>query len=279
VPNKYWFYGLIIISSIMLIYTGYKKKNLRDLFSLFVFATGVSWYLEAIVLFILNAYAYKPKLFPDPWVENITGHLIANTALWSSTAILVMYFQFSIPLLCLVSVFFMSIEELFLKFDAYDHYWWKTEMTGIGVFLFLMAMKKWYSKLQENGHKLLRFITIGIIAWVLIKISTSVLTVIGKLIFKVNWYENIYRSSAIFDALLYDVFMASIFTIFVSVLKKPFWSIVPFVIIIAGDMLLNYLDILVFFNGWNLIYLTIFRALSIGLFILCEKYTLKPAGS
>ncbi|WP_139488600.1 hypothetical protein [Brevibacillus dissolubilis] len=275
-PKIYWYYGLVIIGSIMLIYTVYKKKNIPDIISFFSFTTAVSWMIEGVILFILDAYAYKPGLFQDPFAENIIGHMIANTALWGSTAILVMFFQISNPWLCFVSVSFMLIEEFFLKIDAYEQNWWKTYMTGIGVFLFMLVMKKWYSRFYRNGHKLHRVITFWMIAWFFIKIPTSILTVLGKVFYNVDWYDNIYRSSALYGAFVYDAFMASIFTLFVSVFKKTYWCIVPIIIIVVGDIFLYYMDILTFHNGWNLIYLIIFQTLSLGLFILCEKFTLKP---
>ncbi|MDP4086237.1 MAG: hypothetical protein Q8934_16695 [Bacillota bacterium] len=181
-PKIFWYFTLIIIGTIMIIFTGFKKKK-PDMFSFFVFVTGLSWGLELLILLVLNAYEYKPGILSDPVAENILGHLIANTALWSSTAILVMYFQLSAPWLCFISVSFMFIEELFLKVDAYDHNWWKTYMTGIGVFLFMWAMKKWYSKFYGNGYKLMRIITIWIIEWLMITATTSTLILFGKLFF------------------------------------------------------------------------------------------------
>ncbi|MEH7095039.1 hypothetical protein [Neobacillus vireti] len=175
----WWYYLLVIIGAIMIIFIGFKKKKILDIFSFFVFVTAISWILELFILLMLNAYDYKPGLFEDPAAENIAGHLIANTALWSSTAILVMYLQLSVPWLCFISVSFMFIEELFLKVDAYEHNWWKTCMTGIGVFLFMWAMKKWYSKFYRNWYKLMRLITIWMIAWVLITTTSSTLILLG----------------------------------------------------------------------------------------------------
>ncbi|MEH7076528.1 hypothetical protein [Neobacillus drentensis] len=277
-PKVFWYYTLIIIGATLLIFTGIKKKkNIPEMFSFFVFVTGLSWGLELIIMLILDAYEYKPGLFNNRVAENIVGHLIANTALWSSTAILIMYFQLSTPWLCLLSVSFMLIEELFIKVDAYDHNWWKTYMTGIGVFLFMWAMKKWYSKFYGNGYKWMRLIMCWVIAWVLITTVTSTLILLGKLFFYVDWSENIYRTSIEFSGFLYNVLMASVATFFVSFLKKTYWCVVPFVLFLSGDILLHSLHILRLYDGWNVINLAILRALSIGMFIICEKYTLKQS--
>ncbi len=274
-PNIFWYYGLIVIGTVIIVYTAYKKRSVTDLFSYFVFATAWSWVGEAVILFALNAYAYKPGLYTDPFAENIIGHIIANTALWASTAIWVMYFQPSYPWIGLISIAFMPIEIVFLKADAYDHYWWHTYMTGIATFIFMAAMKKWYSIVNKKRHKFPRIITFWTIAWIILQTPTSVLMLFGKQFFHVNWVENTYRDSTLFSGFLYHVCMAIIFIFCIYIPKKRYWNVVPFFILLLGDVILINMKILVFYEDWKLSYLIYIRAASVLFFILMEKFTLR----
>lgn len=274
-PNIFWYYGLIVIGAVITVYTAYKKRSVADLFSYFVFATAWSWIGEAIVLFVLNAYVYKPGLYTNPFAENIIGHIIANTALWASVAVWVMYFQPSYRWIGLISIAFMPIEIVFLKVDAYDHHWWRTYMTGIATFIFMTAMKKWYSIVNRKKHKFPRIITFWTIAWIILQTPTSVLMLFGKQFFHVNWVENIYRDSTLFSGFLYHVCMAVIFIFCIYIPKKRYWNVVPFFILLLGDVILINMKILVFYEDWKLSYLICIRAASLLLFILMEKFTLR----
>jgi hypothetical protein len=274
-PNIYWYYGLIVIGAVITGYTMYKKRNVADMFSYFVFATAWTWIGEAVVLFVLNAYAYKPGLYSDPFAENILGHIIANTALWSSAAISVMYFQLSYRWIALISIVFMLIEVVFLKAGVYTHHWWHTYMTGIGTFIFMIAMKKWYSIVNGKRYKSPRIITFWTIAWISLQTPSSVLMLFGKQFFHVNWVENIYRDSTLFSGFLYHVCMAVIVIFCIYIPKKRYWNVIPFFILLLGDVILLNMKILVFHDDWKLSYLICIRAASLLFFILIEKYTLR----
>ncbi|TWD99367.1 hypothetical protein FB550_1072 [Neobacillus bataviensis] len=274
-PNIYWYYGLIVIGAVITVYTVYKKRSIADLFSYFLFVTAWSWIGEAVILFLLNGYAYKPGLYSDPFAENILGHIIANSALWSSTAICVMYFQLSYRWIGLISIVFMLIEVVFLKVGVYNHHWWHTYMTGIVTFIFMAAMKKWYSIVNRKRHKSPRIIIFWTIAWIILQTPTSILMLLGKQFFHVNWVENIYRDSTLFSGFLYHVLMAVIVIFFIYIPKKGYWRVVPFFVLLLGDVFLMNMKILVFHDDWKLSYLICIRAASLLFIMLIEKFTLR----
>ncbi|WP_176560377.1 hypothetical protein [Brevibacillus dissolubilis] len=274
-PNIFWYYGLIVIGAVITGYTIYKMRNIADLFTYFLFATAWSWVGEAIVLFVLNAYAYKPGLYTDPFAENIIGHIIANSALWASAALAVMCFQLSYLWIGFISVFFMLIEEVFLKVDVYSHHWWHTYMTGIITFIFMVVMKKCYAIVNEKKYKLPRNMVFWTVAWIIIQTPTSVLMLYGKQFFHVNWVDNIYRDSTLFTGFLYHVCMAFIILFFLCRKLHPVWYVVPLFTLVASDLFLWKLNILVFYNNWKMSYLVFIRAASLLIIILLEKFTLR----
>lgn len=269
-----WYYGLIVIGAIITGYTVYRKGNAADLFTYFLLTTAWTWIGEAIVLFVFNAYAYKPGLYADPFSENIIGHIIANSAIWASIAIWVMRFQPSYVRIGLIAVGFMLVEEVFLKAGVYTHHWWTTYMTGIVSFLFMIFIKKWYTILHETKRKSPRIIVFWTIAWVILQAPTSVLMLFDKMFYRVNWVENIYRDSTLFSGFLFHVCMAFIVIFFMYVPKKRYWNIAPLLILVLADVILLNMDILIFYDDWKLIYLICIHAACLLFITLLEKFTL-----
>ncbi|WFA22497.1 hypothetical protein ERY13_07800 [Paenibacillus mucilaginosus] len=268
-----WYYGLIVIGAIITGYTLFRKRNVVDLFTYFLFTTAWTWVGEAVVLFVFNAYAYKPGLYPDPFAENIIGHIIANSAIWASTAIWVMIFQPTYLIIGLICLLFMLIEEMFLNAGVYTQYWWHTYMTGICSFVFLAAMKKWYIILKKTKRNSPRITVFWTIAWIILQTPTSVLMLFDKQFFRVNWVENIYRDSTLFSGFLYHVLMAFIVIYFMFVPKNKYWKLAPFLILILADVILWSTGILIFYGDWKMIYLICIRAACLLYIYMLEKHS------
>ncbi|WP_426445348.1 hypothetical protein ACP26L_18815 [Paenibacillus sp. S-38] len=273
-PNIVWYYGLIGIGVTLTGYTVYRRGNAADLLTYFLFTTALTWVGEAVVLFVFNAYAYKPGLYSDPFAENIIGHIIANSAIWASAAVWVMRFQSSYVWIGLLCAGFMLIEVTFIKAGVYTQHWWHTYMTGISSVIFLVLMKKGYRLLHETKRKSPRIFVFWTIAWIILQTPTSVLMLFDKQFFLVHWVDNIYRDSTLFSGFLYHVLMAFVVIYCMYVPKHPYWKAAPLVIQAAGDAVLVYAGILIFYDDWNLIYLILIRAVSLLVIYLLEKFTL-----
>jgi len=273
-PDIVWYYGLIVIGAVAIGYTAYRKGGAADILAYFLFTTALTWFGEAFVLFVFNAYSYKPGVNSDPFLENILGHMIANSGLWAAAAVWVMRFQPSLLRMALISIGFMLVEALFLRVGVYVHHWWQTYMTGIIAFVFLIAMKRWYMVLQETGSRFPRVAVFWTIAWVILQTPTSVLLLFDKQFFRVNWVDNLYRDSTLFSGFLYDVAMAFVVLFFMYVPKKRYWRAAPLPILVAADAWLWKGGILVFYDDWRFIYLIGIRAVSLVVIYLLERYTL-----
>ncbi|SDZ57425.1 hypothetical protein SAMN05421736_11870 [Evansella caseinilytica] len=272
--NIIWYYGLIAIGVIVAGYTMYRKRNVVDLFTYFLFTTAWTWVGEAVVLFVFNAYAYKPGLYSDPFKENIIGHIIANSSYWAATAIFVMSFQVSYLWIGLISILYMLTEVLFLKVGVYSQHWWPTYVTGIIAFVFMAAMRKWYVILHQTRRKFPRNFVFWTIAWIILQTPTSVLMLFDKLFFRVHWVENLYRDSTLFSGFLYHVIAAFIVIFFIYVPKNNFWKIAPLIILVISDAILLETGILLFSSDWKFVYLICIRAASLLFIYALERFTL-----
>jgi len=272
-PNVFWYYCVAAIGIILIIFTLYKKKNIIDLFSFFLFISALAYLCEVVILFVFNSYVYKPGLFPDPIQESIYGHLVCNGFYWGGFSLLVAAFQLRHYWIYIISGFFMLTEVLFLKLDLYTHHWWRIYMTGLGVIAFLFVAKKWFLILKTKHNKLLRYITFYFIAWLLLLGPSVILLILNRQHFGIGLVRNYYRDDILFDA-PYHLILSFVYIFFVNFLKKPYWKIVPLFVVLLSNFALGKLNILTFQNDWNLFYLTQLDFLCLLLYIILEKHSL-----
>jgi hypothetical protein len=147
-------------------------------------------------------------------------------------------------------------------------------MTVGTVVLFLGIAKKWFHIMNRKRHGLTRFITLYLVAFVIIHIPFPLLLLSGKQYYSVDLVQNMYRSSTIF-ILLYHLVETFIMMAFLF-LDTWYWKLVPFVISFVGQSILANRNILIFQDGWNLFYTLLIYTLSISVCVILEKYTLKP---
>lgn len=273
-PGIYWYCSLPIIGIGILAFTMYKKRNFIDLISFFLFSTTAGVYGEVIILFLLDAYSYKPGVFTDPWAEDILGHVLPNIGLWGTTAVMAGAFSLRSPWILLVSIAYMAIETIFIKLGIYEHHWWRTYLTGIAVLVFLTFIKIWYKWLTKRRNRFIRYITFFCIAWDIIHIPVFLLLLFEKMRFSIGWFANAYRDSTMFSV-VYNQFIAVVFVLFVCVLDKWFWKLTPVILFSLSDTILVKLNILTFKGGWNIFYLILVRTMILVIFILLEKYSLR----
>jgi hypothetical protein len=272
-PKILWYYCVVAIGLIMITITMFKKKNFADLFSFFLSFAALGYLCEVLVLFVLGSYQYKPGVFNDFVAEDIFGHLLLNGFFWGGTAIFVAAFSLNSLWVLLISIAYMLVEFFFLKVGAYEHHWWKLYMTGAGAFVIFTIAKKWFSGLQDNKHQFLRKFTFFMTAWVILQGSSVVQSLLDKQHFIIGFVQNVYQDSILFSV-PYQLCLAVIYSAFVSVHKKWYYTILPLVLNIIMDSFFTFINILNFYNGWNLFYFEFFRILGFIIFVLLEKYTL-----
>jgi hypothetical protein len=179
----------------------------------------------------------------------------------------------------LIVASFILPEYLFVKLGIYEHHWWRYYMSAIVVVIFLVIVRRWFDKMILPHHGLSRAIIFYFAGFVILHTPTPLLLLMGKQYYSLsllnNMVGNLYRSSIIF-ILSYHLIECFLWVIFVCVLDRWFWKLAPIVIAFAGQSILAKMNILVFLDGWKLIYTNILYAICIVVFILLEKYTLRP---
>lgn len=279
--NLMWYICLGIISLIPAIFVIYKKRHAYKIYTLvvfYIFALCITWIGEFTVLGLFDSYAYKTGLINDKWADNLTGHLILNDTMYPAAATIVVACSLSYGWILLIIAYFIFAEYLFVAMGLYEQHWWNYYMSVITVIVFLIVCKKWFYKMLHMKSRVTRATIYYFVGFFIIHLPIPLLLLAGKQYYSLGLINNIvgnmYRSSIIF-IFTYHLVEVFILVYFVCILNKWYWKLVPFAIAFIGQSILAKMNILIFKDGWNLFYLSLVYALSLGIFIMVECYTLK----
>ncbi len=280
-----WYICLSGISFAAAAFAIYNKRHLYKTSTLvvfYLFSSCLSWIGEFIVLGVFNSYAYKPNLFSDPWAENLTGHLLLNCTMFPAAAILMVTYSLKYIGIIFIIAFFIFAEYFFVKLGIYNQHWWKYYMSVINTVAFLVITKKWFHKMTHMKSRLTRATVFYFVAFIIIHFPIPLLLLYGKQYYSLSFVDNLvgnlYRSSIIF-IFTYHLIECFLIVYLVCILDNRIWKLAAFAVSIAGQSVLAKVNILVFQNGWNLLYLNLVYIITLSIFILIERHTLKQSSN
>lgn len=211
--------------------------------------------------------------------SKLLGHLLINTTLYPSAAIVMVANSLYYGWILSVAIVFTLIEYLFVKLRIYEQHWWRYYMTFIAVVTSLSIFHKWFTKMNQKRYGSTRAITFYFVAMIVIHIPAPVLLLLGKQYYQIslinNLFGNLYLSSIII-IFFYHLIESFLLVLCTCILKKWYWSLLPIIISIAVQSIFVKLNILIIKDSWNLVYTLIIYEIFIAAYILIEKYTLKP---
>jgi hypothetical protein len=202
---------LLSISSIILFIFTLKQKKDRKLIPFFLFLTGAVYFFEYVVLVLLNSYVYYPEVLKNNYYDSILGSIPSNALSVPAAGLFIVVFQLRFLWTVGMAAIFMGIKSLFLMLDIYEHNWWRTYFTGIGLLFYFWLAKKFHIILQATNSGSIRFLMMYTVC-VPLPTTTSffLITVFEKLTYTVGWFDNGARDSIAFQA-AYNMFFLSIF--------------------------------------------------------------------
>ncbi|OGO78142.1 MAG: hypothetical protein A2Y23_11370 [Clostridiales bacterium GWB2_37_7] len=280
--NLFWYVSLAIIGVVSAAYAIYKKRGIYKVSTLLVFylfTACFTWIGEFIVLGLFNAYAYKTGLLTDPWAQNLLGHLLINTTLYPSAAIVMVTYSLRYGWIFSVATIFTLLEYLFVNLRIYEQHWWRYYMTFIAVVIFLSIYHQWFTKMNQRRYGSTRAITFYFVAMIIIHFPAPLLLLLGKQYYQISLINNLVGNlflSSIIIIFFYHLIEAFLLVLCTCVLKKWYWKLLPFIISVIVQISFVKMNILIIKNSWSLVYTLLIYELFIAIFILIEKYTLKP---
>lgn len=138
-----------VISIILILY---KTQNLKFIIAFLFSVIGFTLALEAILAIGLQAYIYHPKIVSDLFLDSVFGNYFSQISI-SSTSVLIPIYNLSYLWYFVFALLYYLIEELFIKLGIYEHFWYRSIYTSMGLLLLFWTVKKWYGKaLNSTSH-------------------------------------------------------------------------------------------------------------------------------
>lgn len=227
--NKTSYLILSFISLVLFLFTLQKANSeiKRFLLPLFLALSGLNFIAEYFILVIGRGYSYYPRVFKNPYFDNVLGSSVSQLFVVPTTGLLISIFNLNYRWILLITLIITGIEKLFVKLKVYKHHWWSIYLTIIGLQLFYSLAKFWRRQLIKKENKLVRFCTLLLSIFVTHATLTFYhVSLLKTFLFKISWFKNIYRSH-IAVATIYTGFSSLVF--FYSILIKRayanFWGV------------------------------------------------------
>jgi hypothetical protein len=207
------------------------------------------------------------------------GHLLLNTTMYPAAATVMVAYSLRYGYISLVTVLFVLLEYLFVKLGFYEQHWWRFYISVINVAAFMLISRKWFYKMNQKRYGAVRAITFYFVALIIIHTPSPLLLLLGKqhyqLGFVNNFFVDLYLSSTMIT-FIYHLIESFSLVLFTCILKKWYWKLLPFVISAVVEIIFAKMNILILGGGWKLVYTIFIYEMCIAVFMLIERYTLKP---
>ena len=128
----YWYYALVAASLVFLIVSLRHRKDLK----LLVLHLNLFSIIHPFEIFVLSmkGYQYKPSILILPaGADNFLGAYISDLFIIPASAVVIHAFSLSWRSILCIATIFTGIDWFFTLLGIYQHFWWKSIYTGIGL--------------------------------------------------------------------------------------------------------------------------------------------------
>lgn len=153
--NKYPFIVLLMIHSALLLYTFRKQEKRKTLLVLLLSHVGLGYIFEILILNLLDAYKYLPKIFKNNYLDNIFGAILSQAIYIPFTAVFISGFHLKWKAKLIFLLYFQVVERLFIRLKLYKTFWWSPLYTTGFLAIFFPLSDKWYELLQKGNRFIL----------------------------------------------------------------------------------------------------------------------------
>ncbi len=146
-PGAYWYYGLLF-SSFVLLFVSIRHDRNWKLLILHLNIGSIIQPFETVVM-MLDGYQYMPGIL-RPGIDSYCGAVISDYFIIPASAVTISAFSLAWPARILIAAVFTGIDWYFTVLGIYEHYWWKSIYTGLGLII-LYAISGWlWTRLKDR---------------------------------------------------------------------------------------------------------------------------------
>lgn len=155
--NSKPFIVLLILHLFVLVFTFYKKRD-KSYFVLLLSNIGFAYIFEFFVLNLFHAYTYSPNILKKRQLDNYLGAIFSQAIYVPIVATIITGFRLKWKWKLFFSVYFVIIENLFIRLKIFRNSWWKTSYTFLFLLVFFNGSDKW-QQLLKNNHRFVKGVT------------------------------------------------------------------------------------------------------------------------
>ena len=250
--NTVWYVSLGVTSVILIAFILYKCNERKFMIGFSFAVLGATFVTETILLIILNAYNYLPKISSRPFVDSIIGNYFSQFSLTITAVFIIVYnlptawsFGFACTYYC--------IEELFLKLGIYHHFWYKSWYTFIGTLLMFWIIKKCYYHMLNLPKYFIYYISLYTGASAIFSLAiTFWFYAFSIQVININFYIEFFRNQAILTV-LYRSILTIIMIILYRMKLNWMWNGIVFVFLFILQYVLTKINVMTIKDGWFVI--------------------------
>ncbi|QJW45398.1 hypothetical protein HA075_06020 [bacterium BFN5] len=243
-PGKYWYYGLVVISFVIL-FVALQHRREWKLLVLQLFVASVIHPVELVIL-TTNGYTYLPGI-TDTNTDVTLGAYISNFLIVPATAVLISAFSLSWRYQLVSAVLFTGIDWFFTSLGIYQHFWWKSIYTGIGLLiLYQISGFLWRQLLKPKHSFVFQLLSIYLAYFALQSALTFALNQGGELFILQMASSQLgpLKTMSILSS-LYQVIIGVLITLFIGIRMRFRYRLLNLCSIFLINWLLDYAGIFV----------------------------------
>jgi len=209
--NTIWYLLLLLTSIIAIFLSLYKARNPKFTIAFLFSVIGLTFLLEAVLVIALKAYIYHPKIVSDSFLDSVFGNYFSQISI-SSTSVLITIFNLSSLWYFVFALIYYLIEELFIKLGIYEHFWYKSIYTSIGLIPLFWFIKNWYRKRKDSVSYFVNYVSLFLSVFALNSV-TIILSqrLLGIQIFKGNFFTEMSKDHT--TGIVYQLILINILII------------------------------------------------------------------
>ena len=150
--NTIWYIALAAISAAMLFLALAKSPCRKKTLAFFFAVLGMTYFLEILLLVVMEAYTYSPKIASDSFHESLIGNFFSQYSV-SAAAVLIATLGLNMKWRIGFSIAYFLVDMLFVQLNIYSHNWYNSWFTLGGFFVYSWIVMKWHGKVFSQPTK------------------------------------------------------------------------------------------------------------------------------
>lgn len=172
---------------------------------LFGCVVGYGYMIEAVIYNALHSYHYDPNFIAwNSFYDSNSGALASNMLALPAAAVAAAMFDLRWRGFAVIIGLFAGIEWLFQRLEIYDHIWWKTIYTSLGLPMYLYLAKWIWRRLLHPVTSLLQSVLLYLVVSAIAgSLHIAPIMLVGVRSYHPGWFSDFAKDTTAMAAIFY----------------------------------------------------------------------------